>query len=57
MRALQVLPGIVVYPINGVGTIMLSAITSMLLWKERLTRSNYAFLALASVALLLIYPR
>lgn len=57
MSALNVLPGIVVYPINGVGTIVLSALTSMLLWKERLTRSNYAFIALASIALLLIYPR
>ncbi len=57
MRALQVLPGIVVYPINGVGTILLSALTSMILWKERLTRSSYAFIALASIALLLIYPR
>jgi drug/metabolite transporter (DMT)-like permease len=57
MRALQVLPGIVVYPINGVGTIVLSAMTSMILWKERLTRSNYAFIVLASIALLLIYPR
>jgi len=57
MRALQVLPGIVVYPINGVGTILLSALTSMILWKERLTRSSYAFIAVASIALLLIYPR
>jgi drug/metabolite transporter (DMT)-like permease len=57
MRALQVLPGIVVYPINGVGTIVLSAVTSMIFWKERLTRSNYAFILLASIALLLIYPR
>ena len=57
MRALQLLPGIVVYPINGVGTILLSALTSLILWKERLTRSNYAFIALASIALLLIYPR
>jgi drug/metabolite transporter (DMT)-like permease len=56
MRALQELPGIVVYPINGVGIILLSAVTSILLWKERLTRSNYAFIALASIALLLIYP-
>ena len=57
MRALYVMPGIVVYPINGVGTILLSALTSMILWKERLTRSSYAFIALASIALLLIYPR
>ena len=57
MRALQVLPGIVVYPTNGIGTILLSAVTSFVLWKERLTRSSYIFIALASIALLLIYPR
>lgn len=56
MKALQEFLGIVVYPINGVGTILLSALTSMILWKERLTRSNYGFIALASIALFLIYP-
>lgn len=57
IRALQDLPGIVVYPINGVGIILLSAITSLILWKERLTRSNYAFIVLAAAALLLVYQR
>jgi len=56
MKALQELLGIVVYPINGIGTILLSALTSMILWKERLTKSSYAFIALASIALFLIYP-
>ncbi len=56
MKALQVLPGIVVYPMNGIGTILVSAITSTMVWKERLTRNNYIFITLASVALLLIYP-
>ncbi|MBD3307504.1 hypothetical protein GF339_13830 [candidate division KSB3 bacterium] len=57
MKALQGLPGMVVYPINGIGIILVSAITSMVLWKERLTRNNYVFILLASCALLLIYPR
>lgn len=57
MKALQTLPGIVVYPTNGIGIIVLSAITSLLLWQERLKRSNYGFIALAATALLLIYPR
>jgi drug/metabolite transporter (DMT)-like permease len=57
MKALQELSGIVVYPTNGIGTILLSAITSIILWKERLTRGNYGFITLASIALLLIYPR
>jgi drug/metabolite transporter (DMT)-like permease len=57
MKALQNLRGIVVYPTNGIGIILLSAITSMILWKERLTKSTYGFIALAAIALLLIYPR
>jgi len=57
MKALQELPGIVVYPTNGIGIILLSALTSPIFWKERLTGNNYIFIALASVALLLIYPR
>lgn len=56
MKALQNLPGIVVYPTNGIGIILLSAMTSIIFWKERLTRVNYSFIALASLALLLIYP-
>jgi len=57
MKALQVFPGIVVYPINGIGIILGSAFTSLFLWKERLTRTNYIFIALASLALVMIYPR
>ena len=56
MRALQVFPGIVVYPINGIGIILASTITSIFFWKERLTRANYIFIALALSALLMIYP-
>jgi drug/metabolite transporter (DMT)-like permease len=56
MKALQELPGIVFYPMNGIGIILVSAITSTIFWKERLTRNNYIFIALASLALLLIYP-
>lgn len=56
MRALQVFPGIVAYPINGIGIILASTITSIFIWKERLTRTNYVFIALALSALLMIYP-
>jgi drug/metabolite transporter (DMT)-like permease len=57
MKALQNFSGIVVYPINGIGIILVSALTSIFLWKERLTGTNYIFIALASIALLMIYPR
>jgi multidrug transporter EmrE-like cation transporter len=55
--SIQGLPGIVVYPMNGIGIILLSAVTSMIFWKERLTLSNYIFIVVASIALVLIYPR
>ncbi len=57
MKALQIFPGIVVYPINGIGIILGSAITSIFIWKERLVGTNYIFIALASFALLMIYPQ
>ena len=54
IRALGELPGIVAYPANGIGVILLSALVAVLLWKERLPRRNILSLLLASVALLLI---
>ena len=57
MKALQSFSGIVVYPINGIGIILGSALTSIFLWRERLTGTNYIFIALASLALVMIYPR
>lgn len=52
--ALRELPGMVIFPVNGIGVIMLSAIVAILLWKERLNTRNYLYLALAAVALVLI---
>lgn len=53
--ALRELPGIFVYPSNGIGIIMFSAITSVLIWKEKLHPRNIVFLVIAAVALVLIY--
>ncbi|MBN1448358.1 MAG: hypothetical protein JXA28_10545 [Bacteroidetes bacterium] len=52
--ALGDLPGIVVYPANGIGIILLSTLVGVLLWKEKLTLRNGIYIALAAVALLLI---
>jgi drug/metabolite transporter (DMT)-like permease len=54
MAAMEVLPGMLAYPINGVGVILLSSISSLFLWKERLKRHNYVFVVLAVVAIWLI---
>lgn len=52
--AVRELPGMVLFPINGIGIIMLSAIVGVLLWKERLNPRNLLYLACAAVALALI---
>ncbi len=54
IRALDVLPGIVVYPSNGIGIIVLSSLVGVLLWKEALPPRNILSLVLAVAALLLI---
>jgi len=54
-RALGELPGVVVYPINGIGIIMLSSVAGIIVWKERLAVRNIVFLLLAAVALVMMY--
>lgn len=55
IKALQLLPGIMVYPTNSIGIIILSTIIGFIIWKERLSKRNFYFLLLASVALVLIH--
>lgn len=55
IKALQLLPGILVYPTNSIGIIILSTLTGLIFWHERLNKRNYFFLILASIALILIY--
>lgn len=55
IKALQLLPGILVYPTNSIGIILLSTLAGFIFWKERLSAKNYLFLLLASVALILIH--
>jgi multidrug transporter EmrE-like cation transporter len=54
IRALGDLPGIVVYPANGIGIIVLSSLAGVLLWKETLPARNIVALLLAAVALVLL---
>jgi drug/metabolite transporter (DMT)-like permease len=55
MKALAVLPGIVVYPLNAVGVIVLTTISSMIIWRERPAPRNYVFLLMAMLALAMLY--
>ena len=54
IRALAHLPGSVAFPTLGLGVIALTTMASLLVWRERLRLANYAFLALAGVAVCLI---
>jgi len=57
IRTLTYLPGSVAYPSLGLGVITLTTLASLLIWREKLRPSNYAFLILASVSVLLINLR
>ena len=54
MSAIGVLPGVVVFPVNGIGVILLSTLVGVLVWKEKLAVRNYIALALAVAALLFL---
>lgn len=54
IRTLARLPGATAYPTLALGVIALTTLASLLVWRERLRPANYAFLALAGVAVVLI---
>ncbi len=54
LRALEVLPGTVVFPINNIAIVVLAAILGVVFWGERLSKINLAGLALALVGLVLL---
>ena len=54
MAAMEVLPGMFAYPINGVGVILLTSVTSLFLWREKLRSHNYIFIVGAVLAIWLI---
>lgn len=54
IRTLAHFPGSVAYPCLGIGVIALTTLASLWLWRERLRPSNYLFLVLAGVAIVMI---
>jgi len=54
IRTLGNMPGSVAYPTLGLGVIIVTTLVSLVFWKEKLRLANYLFLALSSVAILLI---
>lgn len=54
LRALEVLPGTVVFPVNNIAIVVLGAILGVAVWRERLTRVNTIGLACAVLGLVLL---
>jgi len=54
LRAIAELPGPFVFPANNIAIMILAATLGVAIWGERLSRANYAGLALAVVALILL---
>jgi drug/metabolite transporter (DMT)-like permease len=54
IRTLFHLPGAIAYPTLGLGVILVTTLASLFIWREKLRPANYAFLALASLAVVLI---
>lgn len=53
-RALAHIPGSIAFPTLGLGVIAITTVASLVFWQEKLRRANYAFLALACIAVFLI---
>jgi drug/metabolite transporter (DMT)-like permease len=52
--ALSVIPGLVVFPLNGVSIIALTILTRGLIWKEKPKPHHYLFFAMAGAAVVLL---
>lgn len=54
LKALASLPAVIVYPTNGVGTLVTVSLAGVLLFRERLTRRQWRAIALILVAIALL---
>jgi hypothetical protein len=55
LRAAAALPAPLVFPTNSVAVVALAAALAVTVWKEKLSRANLAGLALAGLALALLW--
>lgn len=53
--ALQHMPGIVAFPIRNMGNLVLTALVSIITWRERLSLSQWVGIAFSLIAIWLIY--
>ena len=54
LKALSVLPAVIVYPTNGVGTLAAVAVAGVLIFKERLTKRQWEAVAIILLAIALL---
>ena len=54
LRAIEQLPGTVVFPLNNIAIVVLAAVLGVYVWDERLSTTNRVGLGLAVVALVLL---
>ena len=55
LLAVEELPGMLAYPLNGILIILITTTSSIFIWRERLKRHNLLFLAGAIVAIWLLF--
>lgn len=55
MKAVELLPGMIAYPLNGISIIVLTSITSAFVWREKLKAHNYLFLGGSLIAIWLLF--
>jgi drug/metabolite transporter (DMT)-like permease len=53
--ALTKLPGIVAFPVKNLGNLVLTGIVSILAWREKLSKTQWAGIILSLAAICLIY--
>jgi drug/metabolite transporter (DMT)-like permease len=54
IQSLWVLPGIIVFPVRGSANLLLTAILSAVLWKERLNKKGILGIILGAISIILI---
>ena len=55
LLALASLPGIVAFPVKNLGNLVLTGMISILAWRERLSKTQWAGIILSLAAICLIY--
>ncbi len=55
MKAVEALPGMLAYPLNGISIIVFTSISSAVIWREKLKPHSYLFIAGSLAAIWLLF--